>query len=197
MNTSTFDLVVSRYSEDIGWLSLVPKEYHVFLYDKGYGTNGIKLPNVGRESHTYIHHIVKHYGALPDYTVFAQGDPFHHVPSFMMVLERVLYEKPDWEAWGLELECDRWGGPHHIEKLPCQEIYSEIIGKELPDKLRFNCGAQFCVSRKNIQRIKRPTWERALKLSEDMKLLPWAIERLWPYLLEPKKKGLLCCLNLW
>jgi hypothetical protein len=197
MSEPTFDLVISRYLENVRWIGVVPSQYHVFLYDKGYGTTGIKLPNIGRESHTYLYHIVHRYNQLADYTVFAQGDPFHHLPAFFILLESVLASKPDWEAWGLELECDKWGGPHQVDKLPCQEIYTAVTGKKLPEKLKFNCGAQFCVSRKNIHRIKKPAWERALKMSETMKLLPWAIERLWPYLMNPKKRGMLCCLNLW
>jgi hypothetical protein len=197
MPKDTFDLVVARYQESVRWISAVPSQYNVFLYDKGYGTTGIKLPNIGRESHTYLYHIVHRYNQLADYTVFSQGDPFFHLPDFMMTLEKLLYSKPDWEAWGLELECDRWGGPHHKEKLPCQEIYSAITNKALPEKLKFNCGAQFIVSRKMILKIKKPQWEKALGLSKTMRLLPWAIERLWPYLLDHRRKSLLCCLNLW
>ena len=33
----------------------------------------IPLPNVGRESHTYLTHIVTQYDDLSDYTIFFQG----------------------------------------------------------------------------------------------------------------------------
>jgi len=33
-----------------------------------------QLPNVGRESHTYLHHIVEHYDSLASWTVFSQAE---------------------------------------------------------------------------------------------------------------------------
>ena len=41
-------------------------------------TKLIMLPNVGRESHSYLHHVVEHYDDLADWTVFSQAG----VPSF-------------------------------------------------------------------------------------------------------------------
>ena len=32
-----------------------------------------KLENVGRESHTYLHHIVEHYDELAPWTIFTQA----------------------------------------------------------------------------------------------------------------------------
>lgn len=195
----SFDLVVARYQESTRWLGTVHPAYQIKLYDKSYGTTGVKLPNVGREAHTYLHHIVKYYDHLADTTVFAQGDPFYHLPEFFLILERIaLAERPpEFEAWGLELECDAEGRPHHPEGLPMQQIYGAITGKKLPEKLKINCGAQFAVSKKTIRTIKKHIWERALKLSEEIPAAPWAYERLWPYLLIPKKRSLLCCLDLW
>lgn len=39
------------------------------------------LPNVGRETHTYLHHILTQYPQFPEYTVFLQGWPFEHLPE--------------------------------------------------------------------------------------------------------------------
>ena len=36
----------------------------------------VKLPNVGREGHTYLHHIVNEYNNLADRTLFLQGNPY-------------------------------------------------------------------------------------------------------------------------
>ena len=45
----------------------------------------IPLPNVGRESHTIVSHIVSRYDSLADWTVFMQGDPFDHLPAGLSV----------------------------------------------------------------------------------------------------------------
>ena len=73
-----FQIVVSRYNEDISWtLKYSP---NVVIYNKGQDDipNAISLPNVGRESHTYLYHIITNYHHLADLTVFVQGS----CPSF-------------------------------------------------------------------------------------------------------------------
>lgn len=77
------ELVVSRYNENLNWLSEQPfKNYSVIVYNKGVNEDFekpeklkaiINLPNVGRESHTYLHHIISHYDNLADVTVFLPG----------------------------------------------------------------------------------------------------------------------------
>jgi len=59
------ELVVARHREDLNWLRRVPKRFRVTLYDKG-GHPGARhpLPNIGREAHTYLHHIVTRYDDL-------------------------------------------------------------------------------------------------------------------------------------
>ena len=46
----------------------------LFSYCKcGVRDNCIPLPNVGREGHSFVHHILEHYDALPDITLFLNG----------------------------------------------------------------------------------------------------------------------------
>ena len=72
------DIVVARYNEDISWT----KKYqpNIIIYNKGddHIDSSIPLPNVGRESHTYLYHIISNYNQLADRTVFVQGGQ----PSF-------------------------------------------------------------------------------------------------------------------
>lgn len=71
-------LVVARYNEDIDWVKDFPTKY---IYNKGdmntisdeLKQNTINLPNVGRESHTYLYHIIHNYDVLDDITIFTQG----------------------------------------------------------------------------------------------------------------------------
>lgn len=102
------DIVVAKYTENIEWLrKLLATDYvyRVFLYDKGPQKtipNDIKshpklhyevLVNSMRESGTYIHHILKHWGNFAERVVFTQGDPFDQAPQFMDFMP--LYEKWD------------------------------------------------------------------------------------------------------
>lgn len=86
------ELVIARYNEDISWLSKV-KNMKITIYNKGednINKSSIKLPNIGRESHTYLTHIIDNYDNLSDITIFSQGDPFFHSPDFLK-----LIKKPD------------------------------------------------------------------------------------------------------
>jgi len=72
-----YQIVVSRYNEDISWLLLFKNI--TLVYNKGNNEHllskfdTIQLPNVGRESHTYLYHIVQNYDNLAEKTIFFQG----------------------------------------------------------------------------------------------------------------------------
>lgn len=80
-------IVIAVYNENIDWISMIDiRLYDVFIYNKGSNeivTNQtchiISLPNVGRESHTYLYHIIAHYDNLPERILFFQGRPHDHV----------------------------------------------------------------------------------------------------------------------
>lgn len=73
MDKLKLEIVVSRFNEDISWTT--PYKSIVTIYNKGndYIENAINLPNVGRESHTYLSHIIQNYDKLAEKTVFFQG----------------------------------------------------------------------------------------------------------------------------
>lgn len=76
MESVEYQIVVARYNEDINYLSLF-KDIMV-VYNKGNSEvpsifNSIRLPNVGRESHTYLYHIIQNYDNLANRTFFIQG----------------------------------------------------------------------------------------------------------------------------
>ena len=84
------ELVVCRYNEDLLWLDGVPADFHIVVYDKGDRPSWahrpcrrVSLPNVGREAHSMLHHIVAHYGDLAERTCFVQGDAPFHAPDIL------------------------------------------------------------------------------------------------------------------
>jgi len=82
---SPVEVVVSHFNEDVNWLADYATKHRIKVYTKGDGQLHKKvhpevkvesLPNVGRESHTYLRHIVDNYEKLADWTVFSQaGEP--------------------------------------------------------------------------------------------------------------------------
>jgi len=83
ISPSKVEIVVARYNEKLDWLHDAPfNEYPVIVYNKGPNEDFTKspnikkivtLPNVGRESHTYLYHIIHNYNSLAEITCFFPG----------------------------------------------------------------------------------------------------------------------------
>jgi len=93
------DVVIARYNEPTEWTQKIPSAYKVHLYNKGSPLEGsIQLENIGRESHTYLTHIVRNYDQLAECTIFTQANPFDHVKYATMSI-------PVWfKKWKQEVE---------------------------------------------------------------------------------------------
>ena len=84
-------VIISKYKEDINWTTeLESAGYEVLVYNKDTRLNHYKdvvkktehwidLCNIGRETHTYLTHIVNNYDDLRDIEVFFQGHIRDHV----------------------------------------------------------------------------------------------------------------------
>ncbi len=97
----SIELVVSRYNEKLEWTNLNPfNQYKYTVYNKGPNSNFnmlqvnkvINLPNVGRESHTYLTHIINNYDNLSDINVFLPGsiDTTHKIFKKKMFARKLL-----------------------------------------------------------------------------------------------------------
>jgi hypothetical protein len=70
------ELVLARYNEDISWsndYSHIRTVYNKGLDNLDASIQPIKLPNVGREAHTFLYHIIHNYDNLADNTIFFQA----------------------------------------------------------------------------------------------------------------------------
>jgi hypothetical protein len=76
------EIVIARYNEDLEWIKEEPFNRHpIIVYNKSDNydfsktniTQIINLPNIGRETHSYLYHIVKNYDNLKDVTIFLPG----------------------------------------------------------------------------------------------------------------------------
>lgn len=81
----SFEVVVARYNEDLSWIAKEFPTEKVTVYNKGLddlvlpkNCRVIKLPNIGRESNSYLHHVITNYDNLSDRILFLQGDPYGH-----------------------------------------------------------------------------------------------------------------------
>ncbi len=71
-------LIIARYNEDLTWLENY-RDFKITVYNKGENLvdntfyKVINLENKGRESHTWLYHIVKNYYQLNEINIFLQG----------------------------------------------------------------------------------------------------------------------------
>ena len=179
-------IVVARYNEPIEWTSgTVNNMTKCIIYNKGSKLDYrecpvIHLPNVGREGHTYLYHIINNYDNLSEYTMFLQGHPFDHTPY----LESIL-------------ASDEWKKPFHVmssnifdrtvnEKqnpYTMLELYKTIFNRKKKEfSLWFGAGAHFCVSRSTIRTRPKEFYEKIYTiLAYDVNPIEGhAIERFWP-----------------
>ena len=213
------ELVVARYSEDLAWLRAVcqPEGLPAHVYNKGPelkpddaapGFQVVPLPNTGREAHTYLTHIIEHYGDLPRHTAFLQGNPFAHLappeeaPVSPEGLRRRLLDLADKDipfaglAW-FRLRCDGLGRPHDLDD-PAKQGRWKGWGKDIPVARTFEAlfeapaPAEFLVRAATGNMLVRADrilarplafYERALELvladADDADNTGHAFERLW------------------
>jgi Protein of unknown function (DUF3431) len=194
---SDIDLVIAHYNEDLSWVSNVTPGLRSLVYHKGSGSSGLpgrQLPNVGREAHTYLHHIVTCYEELSPVTVFCQGHPFDHCSNFHAVLKELASEKRqnlelsafrwlgfviDWDdAHGQRL-FQNWSKNESRDSLDLTTFCRKIFPLPDPAPFVFYPGAQFVVTRQIILSRSRSFYEKALSLSVEFPHAAHCFERIW------------------
>lgn len=171
-------IVIARFKEDVEWAAEFAT-LDVIIYDKGDPDSPNALPNIGREAHTYLHHIIKNYDTLQDVTVFLQGNPFDHcglqLPERIWQLHRGIEYL---DLCRLALPEDQQGNPTQ-SGLPLAEYYEKIFDEAPPEFFLCRVGACFAVSRERIRSRPIEFYERLMTIAVDHELGPWLLERYW------------------
>lgn len=208
--------VVARYREELSWLQ--ESGLPAIVYDKsgeadcasarqqtaGAAVDIRPLPNMGRESHTYLQHIVAAYPNFPDATLFIQGNPFPHLPQNMgpaalaAEAQRLADKGAPFKGLAFySLKCDHLGRPHSMsdpakagkwpgwgKDIPVGRVYAELFAGPVP--LRYHAkgaASLFLVSRKRLLSRPLALYRRALELilddPHDAENTGHAFERLW------------------
>lgn len=209
----SMDIVVARYKEDVGWLNHVMPpsspmydRTRILVYCKSAEDAPrlrfqwqprpkdaiLSLPNVGREGHTYLRHIVDNYDiGLADVTAFIQGNPFDHArPDDLLdsLREGGLLRRIDWfenmSTNGLgvvllqDLRCQYWT---EEGRQVTETIFKELFASPAPKFIRFGAGAHFAATRDAIRFRSKAFWTRCLQFLNNGvdPIEGYAMERLW------------------
>jgi len=197
MESST-ELVVARYAEDLRWLNNAPTSLRVSVYDKNPASiwpAAKPLPNIGREAHTYLHHVVERYETLAPLTIFAQGHPFDHAFDFHQTLRRLangpqnLNSDNGFEWIGHLIDTDdargerlfvAWSKNENNRRLDVDGFHRALLGEAGPPFYTFRGGAQFAIARETLRRHPLDFYRRALEISISFPDAAHCFERAWP-----------------
>jgi hypothetical protein len=194
------DIVIARYNEPIEWTQKIPSTYRVHLYNKGPPLDGpsIQLENIGRESHTYLTHIVRNYDQLAECTIFTQANPFDHVKYAN--LDVCIWLK----KWKREIECYGYTRGQEIttnddfhwpgEGVTLQDLtlgqwtdkYIDSDTIEFPHVFMYD-GACFGIRRELILKRPKAYYQRLLDLHTTINPEEsYFMERMWLYVFKVK-----------
>jgi hypothetical protein len=186
------ELIVARHTEDLAWLRRVPREFAVTVYNKGPDLpNTTPLANLGREAHTYLHHLAERHDKLADVTVFVQGRPFDHTPKLHEVLRSLAdgsFTVPEFHWLGFLADTDDhrgrrlfvpWSKNPERHELRLDDFHRQLFGAPGPAAYRFFVGAQFIVTRPTAHRRTPSFYARARDLAVTFPHAPHCFERCW------------------
>lgn len=207
----TKEIVIASFNENTSWIDNILPGSIVFEYNKNNKHGVERLPNIGREAHTYLHHICKQYGNFSDYIFFFQGYPFDHAGECLNIINGnnavwnskvQMYFDGYWgyahnsigTMWKLDpslqfngdcLSCRNDGYPHCNDfpnnMLPIKEIWEQLFETPIPDSLEFIPGCQFQVHKDLIYNKPIEFWEKLYNMSQTVEYFPWIFERIAPY----------------
>lgn len=188
----SLELVVARFREDLSWLRRVPGEFRITVYEKGDGPcSGERLPNAGREAHTYLHHLAERRDTLAALTVFVQGRPFDHAPDLHTRLREFAASARTVDGfWWLGFLADTddmrgrrlfvpWSKNPERRELNLGDFHPRVFGEPSPPLYRFFAGAQFAVSREAAWRRDAAFYSRAREVSLSFPDAAHCFERCW------------------
>jgi len=207
-----YHIVISRYNENINWVKNIDNRlFDIYIYNKGSviqeipNCNIINLNNTGRESHTYLYHIINNYSNLPERIVFTQAHPFDHVRDsflndinifdkcdrpfyyFSKNILSIQYYKNTFIEYGM-LNNREWKNYHDINS-PIKKTMKTLFHdyKDENVKLFFGTGAIFGVDKLLILRNNIDFYKNCINILNNSSNLVnpdegHSFERLWYYI---------------
>ncbi len=178
------EVVVAKYREDISWTKLLRSK--VTVYDKSPEPidGSITLPNVGREGHTYIFHILDRWDSLAEWTVFLQGWPWAHAKQDRSTITLIDQCRDMFRAINEAFLVFEEPACCFSHGIAASDLAIKAFARKLPPRTKFTPGACFLVHRDRIKAIDEVSWRRALlALSQESDpLAGYGMERLWMWL---------------
>lgn len=215
-NQPDLEIVIAHYNEDLSWLSKDAET--CTIYSKG-GEKAappyphIAIPNIGREGHTFLHHIIERYDNLADVTLFLQGRVDDH---FSITLDEVkerarqtqhrqvttfpyrdleTFDHWDGIPWDEYPSWKKWSSMSSSVKAartPAEYWQLFFPGKAIPASVGFQPGALFAVRKEAIRQHPRSFYQLVMQeffLGDMAHINPETghlMERFWQAIFSPE-----------
>ena len=197
MNMNDCAVVIARYNEDLSWSSLLNENLKIYLYNKGNEiiSDSLNLPNIGRESDTFLYHIIENYDKIDDFTIFLQGNPLFHYNGIIEFINGEHYKNQDIFFVSNRIETDDINGEPNHGGLKISNVLNDMDIKFDQDiKFKFSAGAQYCVHKKFIHNKSLDWWKKLYQVHNKYLNIPglsgspWIFERIWPLIWSIEEK---------
>lgn len=182
--------VVAVYREDVRWVFDIDDDAYVYFKNRKTMedmprefTNQVLLPNVGRESHTYLMFILNHYDDLPENVIFTQGCFNDHCPDLLeepkirhsVYLSHQIISVKD----SLHIHLGYLG--NDVERI-CNHLFVEW-----PIDILFGTGAILLVTKKQIKNRSVRFYQECLQFLDYDSDPPegHVFERIWGLIFDP------------
>lgn len=178
---SKLQVVIAHHDEHLAWA--YPVKDKCIVYAKGRPPKGfpnvVRLRNRGRDSDTYLRHIIMNYDDLADVTVFSQGRIIDHVynPKIFIEIIENLPRDCGFTAFNLkhgQTGREGWVTVNDFESDIHPGISVEKWWKALYDEpedhahvFESNCCGVFAVSRERILFHPKSFYEKLLNMLND------------------------------
>ena len=191
-----YEFVIAHFDEDLDWLA--PVANHCHIYDKGGQViprfeyrHWEALPNVGREGHTYLHHIINNYDYLADITVFLQGSLEREKKmgrSYHNISDYITMAKQNEFSCSKNQNYSNWNYTSRRAPITFGMFWQQIFGYPHPQSIELCFGGCFSVTR---ERIREHSIEFYKKLISHLDSKPnpcegQYMERLWKFVFTSK-----------
>jgi hypothetical protein len=96
MKGHSITLIVFRERDELSWISAVPSDFHIVIYNRGGFLQDIDLlrratviplpEGEGGKAGSYLSHLLAHGDSGTEWTIFASDNPLDHSPEFVGLL---------------------------------------------------------------------------------------------------------------
>lgn len=169
---------MASYYENTEWVKDLNIPYVIYCASPNKAEGTVSVPNLAREASQYLYHIITNYNKFYDYEIFSQGSYLAHIPDFPEKIKQGEYKKYDLFQFHKTFP---YGNHPHDEY--AKQFYKEWFGA---DNLNYyySSGAFFSVTKKRLEKRSLNYYEELYyKVVSESSTSPWAMERLWQYIL--------------